>query len=218
MNSVCFLNLDQQFPKTFSFVYPEQYMKEMSFNLGAGFGFFLLTAASQRELEKMKELRTQMEVILQDIKEEFQRKFTISRSFDSSDTPASSTTDEHEAPKFDLHHSFPYNTPSYFLPDSDITMMSDESLKCHELGQQEFSGSMDQLATELEAELELLELHLDQEHSKKHSQRVEVYAIIIKDPFFFFLVSLFIYFATCYTLEALVVKAQWHNNTMTVKK
>ncbi|KAL6345809.1 hypothetical protein AAG906_017564 [Vitis piasezkii] len=154
----------------------EQHIKEMSFNLGAGFGLFFLAAASKHEFDKMKELRTQMEVILQDVKEELQRKHTISGSSDSNKTPAYSTTRAQEAPNFDIHHSFQNHRRSYTLPDSEITMMSNKSSTCHEPRQEEFAGEMDQLATELETELELLQLRLDQEHFQKHSkqQRAEI--------------------------------------------
>lgn len=161
----------------------------MSFNLGAGFGLFFLAAASKHEFDKMKELRTQMEVILQDVKEELQRKHTISGSSDSNKTPAYSTTRAQEAPNFHIHHSFQNHRRSYTLPDSEITMMSNKSSTCHEPRQEEFAGEMDQLATELETELELLQLRLDQEHFQKHSkqQRVEVYGIITMDPFLWFI-------------------------------
>lgn len=126
-----------------------------------------------------------MEVILQDIKEELRRKYTVSGFSDSNEIPAYSTTDAREAPNVDIHHSFQNPTPSYMLPDSEITMTSDESSRCHE-PREEFVGGMDQLATELEAELELLQLHLDQEHSQKFSQhpRAEVFGFVIMDPFF----------------------------------
>ena len=156
----------------------------MSFNLGAGFSLFYLAAASKHEFDKMKELRTQMEVILQGIKEELQGKYTVSRSSDSNETPAYSTTFAQEAPNVDIHRLY-QNPTSYILPDSEITMMSDESSKCHESRQEEFVGGMDQLATELEAELELLQLHLDEEHSQKYSQqqRAEVIGIILMNTF-----------------------------------
>ncbi|RVX19712.1 hypothetical protein CK203_005035 [Vitis vinifera] len=77
----------------------EQHIKEC-LSTWEGFGLFFLAAASKHEFDKMKELRTQMEVILQDVKEELQRKHTISGSSDSNKTPAYSTTRAQEAPNF----------------------------------------------------------------------------------------------------------------------
>ncbi|KAJ4950674.1 hypothetical protein NE237_027506 [Protea cynaroides] len=53
-----------------------RYMKELSFNLGLGVGLVYLIAESKTEIKKMMELRTQMEMLLKEIKDGMQRKDT----------------------------------------------------------------------------------------------------------------------------------------------
>ncbi|KAK9280055.1 hypothetical protein L1049_013740 [Liquidambar formosana] len=150
------------------------YRKDNSFNLGVGFGLLFLITASKNELNKMMELRTQMEMLLQNVKEELRRKDTLSKPSESSNNIAYSTTDVEESVNTNGHLSIQNNTPSLILPHLE-TMIHDQTLKYNMSREEECVGGMDQLEAELEAELERLQLHLDAEYLSKcpKQQRLE---------------------------------------------
>lgn len=147
-----------------------QCRRDTSFNLGVGCSLLYLFAASKNELTKMVELRTEMEMLLQNVKEELQRKDALRKPFESIDTLTYSTTDVQEGSNFNSRLSLQSQT-SYVLPDSETIMVHDQPLKCKTLQQEEYVEGMDELEAELEAELERLQAHLDRDNLLKHPQQ-----------------------------------------------
>ena len=146
--------------------------------MAVGFGLFYLIAASKNELNKMFELRTEMEMLLQNVKEEFQigSRDDLCEAAESYEVPAFSTTDAQESLCSNGHVSL-QKVSSFRNPaDSEKTELCDQCLTCTKTRQEKNMEGIDQLESEFEAELERLELHLDTgdeyEYSKK--QRVEV--------------------------------------------
>ncbi|CAM8951725.1 unnamed protein product [Rhodiola kirilowii] len=62
-----------------------------SFRLGAGLGLTLVATATKSELDKMMELRKQMEMIVEDAKEDLRCKATVCKSSQSCENPTCST-------------------------------------------------------------------------------------------------------------------------------
>ncbi|KAF5726276.1 protein POLAR LOCALIZATION DURING ASYMMETRIC DIVISION AND REDISTRIBUTION-like [Tripterygium wilfordii] len=141
-----------------------QCTNEMSFNLGVGCYLLHLIAASKEELNKMMELRGQMEVLVGNVKKELERK----------ETYAYSTTDAQEGPICDdVQLSTQIFGTSYGLRESSTTTVCNQSLKCSSHRQDGCSGEMDQLEVELEAELKLLQLHTASEKRREHPHEDE---------------------------------------------
>ncbi|XP_059460723.1 protein POLAR LOCALIZATION DURING ASYMMETRIC DIVISION AND REDISTRIBUTION-like [Corylus avellana] len=159
-----------------------QCRKDTSFNLGVGCSLLYLIAASKTELTKMVELRTEMEMLLQNVKDDLQRKDALHKSFESIDTLAYSTTDVQEGSNFNSWLSLQSQTTSYVLPDSGTITVHDQPLKdeyvpdSSTLQQDEYVEGMDELEAELEAELERLQTRLDRDNSLKHplQERIKV--------------------------------------------
>ncbi|KAA8521700.1 hypothetical protein F0562_012373 [Nyssa sinensis] len=155
-----------------------QCVNQASFNLGVGFGLVYLITASKNELSKMMELRTQMEILLQDVKEELQsqRRETLSKTSDSNDNLAHSIADALESSHVNgcvpLQNLTSLENPA----DSETHLVYNQSLNCDACRQEKCVEGMDQLEAELEAELELLQLHLDAEVVLKRpkQQQMEV--------------------------------------------
>lgn len=174
-------------------IYPGQCRKDTSFNLGVGCSLLYLIAASKTELTKMVELRTEMEMLLQNVKDDLQRKDALHKSFESIDTLAYSTTDVQEGSNFNSWHSLQSQTTSYVLPDSGTITVHDQPLKdeyvpdSSTLQQDEYVEGMDELEAELEAELERLQTRLDRDNSLKHplQERIKVHGIIFRSVFYF---------------------------------
>lgn len=143
-----------------------------SFNLGVGCGLLYLIAVSKNEFAKMMELRTQMEMLLQNVKEELQEKDALFKQFESNDTLACSTSDVQLGSNSNSRLSLQLPTTSHVLPDSETIMAHDQPLK---YTHQHVEG-IDELEAELEAELERLQICLDSENPFKHPQQQ-----IIKD-------------------------------------
>ncbi|KAG8636391.1 uncharacterized protein LOC110603090 isoform X3 [Manihot esculenta] len=140
--------------------------KDTSFNMGVGCCLLYLIAASKNELNKIVQMRLQMETLLQNTSEELINKSNISKLSKPNDMFAYSDTDSPQGPQFE----------SQYIPESSTVSAVDQSLKCEPPEKEECSEEgMDQLEAELQAELERLQLHLDGE-KLKHSEllRVEV--------------------------------------------
>ncbi|BFG17938.1 hypothetical protein CerSpe_042110 [Prunus speciosa] len=149
-----------------------------SFNLGVACGLIYLIVASKNELTKMVELRTQMELLLQNAKEGLQSK---NAPFDAKPLElnemniASSTTDFHQASssssdsQFSLQSGVVRDVCSEYIRNEEGEGERDECV-----------AGMDQLEAELEAELERLQLQLDSENDSSNSkypqQRLKVKA------------------------------------------
>ncbi|XP_057467671.1 protein POLAR LOCALIZATION DURING ASYMMETRIC DIVISION AND REDISTRIBUTION-like isoform X2 [Actinidia eriantha] len=139
-----------------------QCTKEDSFNLAVGFGLFYLLAASKSELNKMVELRTEMELLLQNAKEEFrnQSREIVLKPSESNEIHACSTTDTQESLSSNGRVSL-QSLLSKYPADSETTELCDQSITCKASRQEKCMEGIDQLEAELEAELERLQLHLD---------------------------------------------------------
>ncbi|XP_059659138.1 protein POLAR-like 1 [Cornus florida] len=155
-----------------------QYIKEASFNLGAGFGLIYLIATRTNELSKMMELRTQMEMLLQNVKEELQNLRTdiLSKTSDPIGNNGYSTIDAQESLYTNGNVSLQNLTPLDNISDSEIPMLVNQSLNSDTSRQERRIEEMDQLEAELEVELERLQRHLDTEAMLENSkqQRMEM--------------------------------------------
>ncbi|KAF8389214.1 hypothetical protein HHK36_025907 [Tetracentron sinense] len=142
-----------------------RYSKEVSFNLGVGAGVLFLIAASKNEYNKMMELRRQMELVFNDLKDTSQRNDVINKPNESNDNLSDSTTDLQEVVNIDTYLVIQNHALSYQLVDAETTMECDQSSKCDMARREECLAGMDQLEAELEVELERLQLQLDIEDS-----------------------------------------------------
>ncbi|KAI9191716.1 hypothetical protein LWI28_012480 [Acer negundo] len=141
--------------------------REASFNLGIGCYLLRLIASSQNELDKMTELRTQMETLLRNVKEELKMKDTLVNPSESVDIHAYSTTDIIEGLESNDHNSLLNRTTSHVSSGSSTIKVHDQSLMCD----WPKPGGMERLEAELEAELEHLQLHLDKEKLMQYTEQ-----------------------------------------------
>lgn len=148
-----------------------QCRKDASFNLGVGCSLLYLVAASKNELARMVELRTQMEMLLQNVKVELQRKDAMCNPFESNDTLAYSTTDIPEGSNSNSRISLRSQTTSSVLQDSENIIVHDQPLESNTHQQEQHVEGMDELEAELEAELERLQIHLERENLMEHPQQ-----------------------------------------------
>lgn len=165
--------------------YSERSTRDTSFNIGIGCCLLYLIAASKNELDKMTELRKQMEALLDNANQETLMKDTLHEPSETNDIFAYSTTDGPERSVFDRHHSLENHTPSHPLPEPSTFMVSDESLKCYApmAKPEERPEGMDQLEVELEAEFQRLQLQLDNE-KLQHPQQLRVKVLFVSPTFF----------------------------------
>ena len=128
------------FPFTFE---SERCRREANFNVGIGCGLLHLIAESKNELQKMTELRIQMESVLQNVKEELRNNDLLGpKKLESNDG---------------VEEGLGFNNN---LRSNKV--LFDKSFKCNDVPKQEDClEGMDRLEAELEVELELLQLHLD---------------------------------------------------------
>ncbi|KAH9760332.1 protein POLAR LOCALIZATION DURING ASYMMETRIC DIVISION AND REDISTRIBUTION [Citrus sinensis] len=137
--------------------------RESSFDVGVGCSLLYLIAASKAELDKMMDLRTQMQVLLQNFKEELQVRNASEEGTGSN-----------------CHRSSQNLAISHVQPESSTTaiMTFDQSLKCDTPKDVECLEGIDQLQAELEAELERLQLHLEKEKLLQHPEQRSVEAVM----------------------------------------
>ncbi|GKU87370.1 hypothetical protein SLEP1_g1777 [Rubroshorea leprosula] len=133
----------------------ERCRRENSFNLGIGCCLLYLVAANKNELNKMMELRAQMEMILQNVKLESQRKDELTNTPETNEIFAYSTSDAAAPEGPESNTQIP--------PPSDHVVSDDQSLKSDVSKPEDCFGGMNQLEAELEMELERLQLRLDAE-------------------------------------------------------
>lgn len=122
----------------------------------------------------MVELRTDMEMLFQNVKVELQRKDALCKPFESNDTIAYSTTDIQEGANSNSRISLQSQTTSHVLQDSESIMVHDQLLISNHHKKEEHLERMDELEAELVAELDLLQIHLDRENSTKHPQQQRI--------------------------------------------
>nr|XP_023899741.1 protein POLAR LOCALIZATION DURING ASYMMETRIC DIVISION AND REDISTRIBUTION-like isoform X3 [Quercus suber] len=149
-----------------------QCREDASFNLGLGCSLLYLIAAGKNELTKMVELRKEVEMLLQNVKVELQRKDALCKPFESNDTIAYS--DIQEGSNSNSRISLQSQTTSHVLQDSESIMVHDQLLISNHHQKEEHVEGMDELEAELVAELELLQIHLDRENSTKHPQQQRI--------------------------------------------
>ncbi|KAL6985164.1 hypothetical protein U1Q18_018542 [Sarracenia purpurea var. burkii] len=132
-------------------------------NLAVGFGLFYLIAASKNELNKMIELRTEMEMLLQNVTMGLQNRSReiMSKLSESNEIPACSTSDAQENLCSNGHVSLQHGLFFKELSDSKATELCDKSMCCKATRQENSMEGIDLLEAELEVELERLQLHLD---------------------------------------------------------
>ncbi|XP_030523460.1 protein POLAR LOCALIZATION DURING ASYMMETRIC DIVISION AND REDISTRIBUTION-like isoform X2 [Rhodamnia argentea] len=144
-----------------------QHRKENMFNLGAAGSLLYLIAASKNELNKMEDLRKEMELLLQNVKEKVRRKDSSCDPSESTESVASCLTDIKEVLSCGSQLSEQsHRTPSHLL-EQHRHMQLNQSSGC-ECKQEPVEG-IEELEAELEAELERLQLQLDAETSSKQS-------------------------------------------------
>ncbi|GMI92447.1 hypothetical protein HRI_002914000 [Hibiscus trionum] len=117
---------------------------ESKFNVGIGCCLFRLIAESKNELQKMTELRIQMESVLQTVKE----------GLLNQDLLVSKNIEPNEGDGVEGSSGFNSNLISN-------KVLFEQSLKCEDAPKQDCLKGMDRLEAELEVELERLQLLLD---------------------------------------------------------
>ncbi|OMO61576.1 hypothetical protein CCACVL1_23409 [Corchorus capsularis] len=126
---------------------PERCKREANLNVGIGFCLLHLIAESKNELQKMTELRTQMETLLQNVKEELKNK----------DLPVVKKLESNEGVDESLGFESGLISNEVLLFDQSLKSEDDVPRDDEYL---ELEG-MGRLEAELEAELERLQHHLD---------------------------------------------------------
>lgn len=141
--------------------FPGLRSEDASFNLGIGLGLALLLAKTASEFNKMSEVRTQMEMLLKQIKDEFGKKDVISGLSGSSNSPSSATLDfSWNAIREDTIAS-QYN--GYLSHQGGLRFIKESGSR--EVVGCESSLKMNKLEAELEVELERLQLNMEGENT-----------------------------------------------------
>lgn len=147
--------------------------EDSSFNLGVGCSLLYLVLASKNELSKMVDLRRQMQLFLQDIKEELRRKNNPFEPFHLNTDMACSSTDCQDGPCSTSQLSYHQDFSSQILSDAQSTMQNHSQKYC-QLEQGECQERIDELESEFEAELERLQLHLEVESSSGRIEHLRI--------------------------------------------
>lgn len=147
-------------------------------NLGVACSLLYLLALAKEELCKMKELRTNMEMLLNNV-EENRTRDPVSKKLRLKESPAvspsaSCLTDLKGVSSCSRLHSCRSPTASYLLQGEDSISLS--SCSTVESRKEPVEG-MEQLEAELEAELERLQLQLDTESFPK-SMKVQELCVL----------------------------------------
>ncbi|GLT76107.1 hypothetical protein SLA2020_477880 [Shorea laevis] len=136
----------------------ERCRRDTSLNLGIGGSLLYLMAASKLEMNKMIELRIQMETVLQNVKEELQRKDAFCNI-----PPPPPETNEMFKYSAVPESAEGNNQLSSQIPPPSNTVLSDHCLESDMAKSEDCFEGMNQLEAELEMELERLQLCLDAE-------------------------------------------------------
>ncbi|KAF9612688.1 hypothetical protein IFM89_003163 [Coptis chinensis] len=158
------------------------HVKDVSFTLGLGVGLIFLTAATKKQFTKMMELRSEMETLIQEVKDERHRKDATVKPSESSDTLVSSAITSTEVGSMDNHAnimSCVTCVSSYPLEEVENTMACDNHLQCDIPRNEDWRPEIDQLEAEVEAELQRLQLRLDAEDLSEHPQQQRTEAQLI---------------------------------------
>ncbi|KAF3676900.1 putative exopolygalacturonase-like [Capsicum annuum] len=136
--------------------------KADSMNLGIGFGLIYLFNATKNELNKIVEIRREMEILLHNSNMEFQNQ----RRMRSNVCGASNSTTKISHYDSDCVEQFACS--SDIEEESEITCSHDHPLNCKLKKRNERNLEMNQLEAELEVELERLQFHLDSDVMLKY--------------------------------------------------
>ncbi|XP_059288122.1 protein POLAR LOCALIZATION DURING ASYMMETRIC DIVISION AND REDISTRIBUTION-like isoform X2 [Lycium ferocissimum] len=131
--------------------------KADSMNLGIGFGLIYLFNATKNELNKIIEIRREMEILLHNSKMEFQNQARIRNSISS----ASKSRAKISHYDSDCVEQCTYSTD--IEEEAEITCSRDHLLNCKLMERRERNLEMNQLEAELEVELERLHFDVDSE-------------------------------------------------------
>ncbi|XP_015064452.1 protein POLAR LOCALIZATION DURING ASYMMETRIC DIVISION AND REDISTRIBUTION-like [Solanum pennellii] len=131
--------------------------KADSMNLGIGFGLIYLFNSTKNELNKIVEIRREMEILLHNSKMELQNQ----RRIRSNPSGASNLRTKISHYDSDCVEQFAYSTD--IEEESEITCSHDDDhpLNCKLMKGNGKNSEMNQLEAELEVELERLQFHLD---------------------------------------------------------
>ncbi|XP_047177323.1 protein POLAR LOCALIZATION DURING ASYMMETRIC DIVISION AND REDISTRIBUTION-like isoform X2 [Vigna umbellata] len=152
---------------------------DTSFKVGVGCGLLYLLAASKNELGKMVELRKEMELLLQNMKGELQRKDALLKPLKQNDALALSITDIQEVSSSDSHISI-HSQTQYVQPESKRNMVPNNFLEYNISEQGECAEEINDLQAEFEIELQRLQLYLDGETEFEDAKHEGV-KITVKD-------------------------------------
>ncbi|GFY96829.1 myosin heavy chain-like protein [Actinidia rufa] len=127
------------------------------------------------------ELRTQMEMLLQNVKAEFanQKREILSTQSESNDL-AYSTTDAPESLCTNGNVSLRNHVLFKNQPDSETIVLCDQSQTCEATRQEKCVEGIAQLEAELEAELERLQIHLDSKNKLDFPKQQIMEIFVIK--------------------------------------
>ncbi|KAK4760146.1 hypothetical protein SAY87_023277 [Trapa incisa] len=137
---------------------------ENMLNMGVACSLLYLMASSRDELRKMKDLRTDVEMLLDNVKEFVQRKDSVSDKLVLKESPAASCLTglkKVTSCSSGLLSSQSTATP-YLLQGEEIVTLSGQSV-VRDGSRKEYVEEMGPLEAELEAELERLQVQLDTE-------------------------------------------------------
>ncbi|KAM3361677.1 protein POLAR LOCALIZATION DURING ASYMMETRIC DIVISION AND REDISTRIBUTION [Capsicum galapagoense] len=142
--------------------------KADSMNLGIGFGLIYLFYATKNELNKIVEIRREMEILLHNSNMEFQNQ----RRMRSNVCGASNSRTKISHYDSDCVEQFACS--SDIEEESEITCSHDHPLNCKLKKRNERNLEMNQLEAELEVELQRLQFHLDSDVMLKYPTQQDV--------------------------------------------
>ncbi|KAJ1413114.1 hypothetical protein SESBI_19873 [Sesbania bispinosa] len=146
---------------------------DTSFKLGVGCGLLYLIAANKNELDKMVELRKEMEMLLQNVKGELQSKDALLKPLKQSDALECSITDIQEVSGSNSHISIHSQKP-YVQPETESNNVRNRFVDYNISEQDECAEEINELQAEFEFELQRLQLYLDGEGALEDTQQEKV--------------------------------------------
>uniref|UniRef100_A0A7N0V160 Uncharacterized protein n=1 Tax=Kalanchoe fedtschenkoi TaxID=63787 RepID=A0A7N0V160_KALFE len=146
-----------------------QSKNDVIFSLGAGFGLALLLASSKSELSKMRELRTQMESLVRNAKDELQSIDKVSKSSKTHRTVEYSTTEVEES----MNSNGYFSNTDYTPPSEKLAPMGFHDQDLQHGRRRQVRPLVDRrvMEIELESELKHLQLLCESDGWSKHSPK-----------------------------------------------
>ncbi|KAJ6849776.1 protein POLAR LOCALIZATION DURING ASYMMETRIC DIVISION AND REDISTRIBUTION-like [Iris pallida] len=153
--------------------------EELSYNLGMGMGLAFLLAKSAAEVNKMMELRGQMEMLLKEVRTEIRRKDAICSSSGSSSN--NNNVSDSVTSSFGSSNRISISPPrccgdasTGMAVSKDVCGAGVESESNYVTAGNTRNVSLDQMEAELELELERLETNLEGQSSSAGRHRAEL--------------------------------------------